>query len=118
MPDALPISKLRSRRQAPKPGRIRCAAHLAYVRTQPCLVPGCWSKPSEAHHLRCCDDPRGGGIRSGDRWTVPCCHRHHGEVQHADERAWGKAHGTDLEEYAAILWAASVKAGRYRPRSL
>lgn len=54
-------------------------AHLAFIRTLPCLICG---RPSEAHHLLRTPE-RGIGRKSDDRHTVPLCDPHHDGL-HAD----------------------------------
>jgi hypothetical protein len=121
MTEVQPLSKLRSRPRVPKEGgRIRCEAHLVYVRRQYCCVPLCRERPCEPHHLRSCTDPEAMGLKSGDNWTVPLCHAHHvgpGGVQDSpNEQAWGDQHGVHLFSLAALLWADSVRAKRHLPR--
>ena len=119
MPDVTPLLKTRSRPLAAKPGRIRCEAHLAFVRRQWCCVPFCREKPVQPHHLRSCPDPEATSMKSGDNWTVPLCIKHHtgpGGVQDSpSEKAWGYAHGIGLLAIAADLWEISVLAKRYLP---
>lgn len=56
------------------------ARHLALVRQLPCL--SCDADPTrEAAHLRL-GVPKGMGLKSDDRWTVPLCHDCHME-QHS-----------------------------------
>lgn len=84
-----PINPKRStpRRKGPaatriKPGRVEDPAHLARVRSLPCLI--CGKTPSEAHHPRIggTDGP-GGAQKAPDAMALPLCSRHHNE-QHPD----------------------------------
>lgn len=63
-------------------------AHLAFVRSLPCLACG---GASEAHHLLVVPNhERGGAMKSGDRWAVPLCHDHHMSLHDwpGGERDW------------------------------
>lgn len=75
-----PSAKLTDRKRGPE----RCAAFLAFVRTQPCLVPGC-TAPSEAHHW----GRRGVGQKCADWESAPLCHYHHVECWHRSRRLPG-----------------------------
>lgn len=59
-----------------KPVRVRSPRHLAWIRTQRCLVPSCRLGPIEAHHERR-GTGGGGSMRPGDDWAVPLCLPHH-----------------------------------------
>lgn len=65
-------------------GPARSSPFLAFVRTQPCLVPGC-REPSEAHHW----GRRGMGQKCADWESVPLCHFHHVECWHLSRRLPG-----------------------------
>lgn len=90
----------------PKPRRLRAPAHLAHVRTQPCLV--CERTPCDAHHLRFMQ-PRAMAKKVSDEFTVPLCRRHH-DLLHRDpdEPGWWAAHGIDPVTVAEELWAESA----------
>jgi hypothetical protein len=89
------MSELRQRQP-----RIRDEAHLKFIRSLPCCIPGCGDNTStEAAHLRVGSinhDKRdtGGGERPSDRWTLPLCSRCHRD-QHAagDELKFWAEHG-------------------------
>ncbi|MGH6725120.1 MAG: hypothetical protein ACREB8_01075 [Pseudolabrys sp.] len=95
--------------------RVQDAAHLAWIRTLPCLVTG-RREGIEAAHVRY-SDPRfakrqaGIGEKPDDRWTVPLHHETHRtgpEAQHnSNERAWWVARGIDPVMVAAALYANS-----------
>ncbi len=51
---------------------FRSEEHLAWVRSFPCLVPGCRRKPEAAHI-----GPHGHGQKASDLETVPLCDKHH-----------------------------------------
>lgn len=100
------VAGARSTFLLPKEKRVRDADHLAFVRTQACLV--CGRRPVHAHHLRFAQ-PRGMGLKVSDEFTVPVCSSHHDELHRTgDERAWWARHGIlDPLTIAARIWAAS-----------
>ena len=106
----------------PVPKRVRCPAHLDWIRMQPCCVPGCRSRVSEPHHLLDCPEPKGRSIKAGDNWTAPLCggpgpmfggslgghHRGQDSPHHSgNETAWAARHGIDLVALAKWYWANS-----------
>ena len=81
-----PLRRLRPIRQrARKPrdrGEYSDPAYLAWLRDQPCRVPGC-RRRAEAHHLR--HDERGAALGAhvkDDRRAISLCHWHHLERLH------------------------------------
>jgi hypothetical protein len=90
-----------------KQPRERDEAYLDYIRDQPCCIPGCGDDVSvEAAHLRIGsindDKPQGAlSMKSGDKWALPLCGRHHRE-QHAtgDELEWWASYGINPFELA------------------
>lgn len=95
--------------------RVHDGAHLAFVRSLPCLITG-MTRGVEAAHIRYAD-PRFGkretgvGEKASDRWTVPLhveMHRLGKDAQHAgNERAFWRRHGIDPVRVAAALYANS-----------
>lgn len=85
----------------PKTEYIRSEKYLRSVRGRPCL---CCGKPGEAHHVNTAME-RGVGLKVGDNWVVPLCHRCHMEL-HAfgDEGTWWDINGIDPTEYAMKSW--------------
>jgi hypothetical protein len=81
-----------------EPIRLRSKAHLDWIRSLPCSVPGC-RHHSAAHHLTISPEGKGRGVRAGDDWAVPLCHGHHqgqGSVHFmGDEADWWKRLGID-----------------------
>ncbi|MGY4513616.1 ERF family protein [Bradyrhizobium sp. USDA 3650] len=66
--------------------RKRSKGHLAFVRSQGCLV--CNRSPSDAHHLKFAQS-RTLGRKVSDEFTVPLCRSHHQALhRHGDEKAW------------------------------
>lgn len=86
----------------PKEKRIRDPAHLAFVRTQPCLI--CGRQPTQAHHLRFAQR-RALGLKVSDEFTVPLCATHHDQLhRRGDEQAFWASHGvpTPLQQAAQL----------------
>lgn len=95
------------------------AAHLAYVRLQPCCVcrkPG----PSEAAHIRmncaAIGKETGAGEKPDDRYSTPLCAYHHrtGPVaeHHLTEAVFWPMFRLDPFAIAARLWIESGGAAR------
>lgn len=88
-------------------GPDRSSAHLAHVRTLPCLccAHGRQTSPTRAHHPRGLF-PRTMGVRISDLLCLPLCDHHHTDGAAAlhksgDEAGWWRAQG--VEPYGAIL---------------
>lgn len=96
--------------------RHRCPAHLAWIKTLPCAVPGCRNLDIDAHHLTIMH-PKARGLKAGDDQAVPLCRRPHHRQLHdrGNERGWWRAIGVDAVALAAQLWRSSVLTGRYKP---
>jgi len=69
-----------------EPPRRRSKEHLAFIRSQGCLV--CQKTPADAHHLKFAQ-PRTLGRKVSDEFTIPLCRSHHQSLhRQGDERAW------------------------------
>jgi len=104
-PDSLPGRIDKSVLAIGEPKRLRDKAHLAFVRSQPCLV--CGHQPCDPHHLQFAQ-PRALGLKVSDEFTVPLCRNHHQQLHQAgNEVAWW--HDLDIKplEIANRLWAES-----------
>src|SRR3990167_3078901 len=91
--------------------RVRCPAHLAFVRSYECAVRDghdpCGGK-TEAAHIRMGTDG-GLGIKPSDCYAVPLCEYHHREQHQIGEfKFWAKRcdRGDPLKT-AALLWKGS-----------
>jgi hypothetical protein len=69
-----------------EPPRRRSKDHLAFVRSQACLV--CQKTPVDAHHLKFAQ-ARTLARKVSDEFTVPLCRSHHQALhRHGNEKAW------------------------------
>ena len=108
---ALPKRRKRERTK-PLPDRVRCPAHLQWVRGHECAASNEWCGGKiQAAHVRLGTDGAM-GVKPGDNWAVPLCEVHHGG-QHAvgEETFW---RGIDPKDLAAKLWMISPHGKRYR----
>lgn len=110
--------QLPPRIQTKKPrrdNRIRSAAHLAFVRTFGCCVPGCAGRPVAAHHVRLGTDGAA-SIRPGDNWAISLCHDHHtagGDAVHRlGEESFAIKFALDLLALASEFWRRSPYRAR------
>jgi hypothetical protein len=86
--------------------RLRCEAHLSFVRTFPCSVPGCNSTDIVAHHCRI-GQTGGMGLKPSDKCAVALCNAHHHKLhQHGEARFWHGI-GKDPVKEAEFLWSIS-----------
>jgi hypothetical protein len=92
--------------------RQKIEAHLAFIRTLPCI---CCGNPIEtqAAHIRMSDARvvkvnAGIGAKADDFWTLPMCGYHH-RKQHetGDERKFWKQVGIDPILFALRLWSCT-----------
>jgi DNA recombination protein Rad52 len=87
------------------PKRIRDAAHLRRVASQPCMV--CGKGRAHAHHLTFAQ-PRALGRKVSDEFTVPLCAEHHRELHlSGNERDWWDQRGLVPLAEARALWQRS-----------
>ena len=101
--------------------RIRCPAHLAWVRGHVCAVQGrgqnghmCVTRVVSAHTRTGTDGAA--GIKPGDNWVIPLCAYSH-SVQHAwGEATFEKHFGIDMKAIAAQLWQRSPHRIKYERR--
>lgn len=90
---------------AKEPPRRRSKDHLAFIRSQGCLV--CQKTPADAHHLKFAQ-PRTLGRKVSDEFTVPLCRSHHQSLhRHGNERAWWTNLQISPLPIAKELWDAS-----------
>jgi hypothetical protein len=102
---AIHLSKTRSRSRLPKRKATRKnPAHIEFVKSLPCCVPGCLSwDTSDPHHVRTAANS-GTGLKPPDSGhTVPMCHDHHLEYHQIGKRTFQAKHGIDLAQIASEL---------------
>ena len=88
-----------------EPPRRRSKEHLAFIRSQGCLV--CQKRPSGRAPLEVAQ-PRALGRKVSDEFTVPLCRSHHQSLhRHGDERAWWADLQISPLPIAKELWDAS-----------
>lgn len=88
-----------------EPRRTRNKLHLAFVRSQACLI--CKKTPADAHHLKFAQ-PRALGRKVSDEFTVPLCRCHHQELHlNGNENAWWTNMQISPLPIAKELWDAS-----------
>jgi hypothetical protein len=96
----------------PKPrreGRLRCAPHLAFVRSHACCVPGCEEQTFlEAAHVRI-GTQGGTSLKPGDNWTISLCAFHHMRQHVMGEESFEASYNIDMKALAAAFWSAFRK---------
>lgn len=88
------------RRQAKKPKRStrwRSQAHLSFVRSFHCALPGCQGMPIEAAHVRI-GSGAGMGEKPHDWRAVPLCKFHHDAQHHQGEQTFWQAYASASEQ--------------------
>jgi hypothetical protein len=74
--------------------------YLAFVRTQPCSVPGCRiMRFVEAHHTGL----HGMAQKADDNSAIPLCRRHHAELHCSGVRSFIWTHKLDIPAIVAQL---------------
>lgn len=76
---------------------IRNQKHLEFVRSKRCMT--CFSLPqNHAHHLLTPNE-RGTGIKNGDNWAVPLCHKCHTDLHNTgSEIKYFESCGWDMQQ--------------------
>lgn len=72
---------------------VKDPSHLAYVRTLPCVVPGCKNRKIEAMHT----GGRGLSQKSSDKRAIPGCADHHHVYHKIGRRRFEEQYGIDIE---------------------
>lgn len=97
---------------AKRSGRWKSPAHLSFVRSHHCVVPGCARLPIEAAHVRLGSDGAM-GVKPSDYFAVSLCgggDGHHAESHRIGEDSFQAKHGINLLALAAEFAAKSPKA--------
>nr|WP_295838139.1 putative HNHc nuclease [uncultured Azospirillum sp.] len=103
---ALPARIKRDTAGTGREKRARSSAHLKFVRSHQCSVPGCKGMPIEAAHVRTGTDG-GIGMKPSDNWTISLCREHHQEQHAIGEPAFETRHRIDMKALAREFAAAS-----------
>ena len=83
-------------------------AHVAWLHTLGCCVPGCRRLPIHTHHVR----SKGAGGQIAD--LAPICWMHHAEWHQIGRLTWQRKYDLDLTVVAAWLAFLSKCEGRLR----
>jgi hypothetical protein len=87
---------------------VRDAAHLRFIRSQPCIVAAQCAGPVQAHHVR--TGTNGGtSLKPSDIWCVPVCNKHHREIHDNGQATFAAAHRLDLRSLAESYAASSSR---------
>ena len=95
--------------------RIRSDAHLKWVRSHRCCVPGCTNVPIQAAHVRTGTDG-GTGMKPGDNWTISLCQTHHDQQHNVGEAAFEKTYGIDMKALAKEFARRSPHRNKLVPK--
>ncbi len=109
---ALPARRQKATVDTGRDRRDRCSAHLKFVRSYQCCVPGCQGMPIEAAHVRTGTDG-GTGLKPSDCWVVSLCRDHHAEQHRIGETAFEAAYSISLKAIASEFAASSAPWKRY-----
>jgi hypothetical protein len=84
--------------------RVKSEKYLRELRNMGCLL--CGTVPcGEVHHLLRVPDTRGMGLRSADKWAIPCCRRcHHDLHMDGNEKVFLAMRGVDAVAWATDSW--------------
>lgn len=112
LPAHLPRERKNKARAKPRT-IVRCAAHLKWVRSHRCIVPGCQNTDIEAAHVR--TGTNGGtGMKPGDDWTVSLCVNHHALLHRWGEPFCERHFGINLKALAQEFAAQSGPLREWR----
>lgn len=109
----------RIRKEPKRDSRWRSTAHLNFVRSFQCAVPGCHGRPIEAAHVRI-GSGAGMGQKPHDYYAVPLCKgchaRQHIKGEDTFWRTYHAASGQTVEQLIDALCKESPKAAEIRKR--
>ncbi len=94
-------------------GRVRSPAHLKWIRTHHCCVPGCKNVPIEAAHVRTGTDG-GMGMKPSDSWSISLCAPHHHQQHNIGEADFERVYGIDMKALAAEFTSKSPHRSKFR----
>lgn len=82
-----------------KEKRWRSPAHLSFVRSHECCVPGCDRRPIEAAHVRI-GGQGGMGFKPPDWCAISLCSFHHSQQHSVGEASFERMYGIDMRMLA------------------
>ncbi len=94
--------------------RFRCPAHMKWVRSHHCCVPGCDLRPIEAAHVRT-GTGGGTGMKPGDDWVISLCSGCHRRQHQIGEAAFERETGISMRDLAREFFSRSPHRGK-KPR--
>lgn len=107
-------------KKAKRDGRWRSPAHLSFVRSFHCAIPGCQGMPIEAAHVRI-GSGAGIGCKPDDFRAVPLCGglggHHSAQHKQGEGTFWGtymRVSGQTVEQLIDELCKASPKAAEIK----
>ena len=107
----------RQAKKAKRSTRWRSQAHLSYVRSFQCALPGCVGLPIEAAHVRL-GSGAGLGQKPSDWRAVPLCKDHHSQQHTIGERSFWQTYqlatGQDVDALIDGLCKDSPRAMQIR----
>jgi hypothetical protein len=84
--------------KAPKrTDRIRCPAHLKFVRSFACSIPGCNGRPIEAAHIRL-GAHAGMSQKPDDSRAISLCTDHHRQAHNKGEETFAAMYQLDYDK--------------------
>lgn len=112
----MPLPPRQAKKEKRDP-RWRSQAHLRFVRSFHCAIPGCQGMPIEAAHVRILGGG-GMGFKPADHDAAPLCRDHHAQQHTIGERTfwdnYAKASGQTVEQLIDDLCKASPKKREIR----
>lgn len=86
--------------------RRRSPAHLSWVRSHRCCVPGCQLMPIEAAHVRRAANG-GTGLKPSDAFAISLCREHHAQQHRIGEESFEKRHDINMRDLAREFYQKS-----------
>lgn len=82
----------------------RVPSYLQWLRGRPCPIGGQCAGRTEAMHVDHGGD-KGMGTKASDRFALPGCSAHHGELHRSGRHTFEARHNVDLLKLAAEYWS-------------
>src|SRR3546814_18913995 len=91
--------------------RLRCPAHLKWIRSHACSVVACFGRPIEAAHIRLGSDGSM-GQKPSDNHAISLCAEHHREAHAIGEASFARKYGMDLLALAGAFRSEERRVGK------